>query len=431
MKEKRILFVLPWLPYPLISGGHQAIFNGIKAVSGYADIFLTYKASNKAEESLINEMAEKIGKCEVIPYLSLTPVVNDNTSNLHNVLGTYKHIRHNTKLLVKRLLGIKDRPIPIVKEPVYRQWANVIYPFDESFAMFVRNLAIEKQIDIVQCEMIRNVGIAYFLPSNIKKIFVHHELRTVRYKLESKDIEGEEAAKEAYLNFFEGCEVNALDQFDAVFTLSETDKEKLISSGVKTKVFTSSAVVSTQVIPNPKTDRYHTLSFIGTDSHSPNVVGIKWFLDNCWDSLIKEDSEYELQIIGSWSDSIINEIAGKFKNVSFTGFVPNLADTIGGTIMIVPITVGSGIRMKILEAASIGCPIVSTSIGAEGIPIKNEEDCYIADTPADFNSAIIKFKNPDIRQAFVAKAQQMVTKHYSFDAFSKERLNVYEQVLNS
>ena len=87
--------------------------------------------------------------------------------------------------------------------------------------------------------------------------------------------------------------------------------------------------------------------------------------------------------------------------------------------MIVPITIGSGIRMKILEACSLGIPFVSTSVGAEGIPVVDGENCYIADTPEAFIDKLQKMRNPAIQKKFVENSRNMVLTNYSKEALRK------------
>ena len=96
--------------------------------------------------------------------------------------------------------------------------------------------------------------------------------------------------------------------------------------------------------------------------------------------------------------------------------------------MIVPVRIGSGIRMKILEAASVGAPVVSTTIGAEGLPMRNGEHLFIADSPEEFVDSIIKLQDRDIRTRFVRNANEIVKRHYSFDVFKKNRLAIYDSV---
>ena len=170
------------------------------------------------------------------------------------------------------------------------------------------------------------------------------------------------------------------------------------------------------------------LSFVGPDTHSPNFVGITWFLENCWFALREININYRLSIIGNWSQEHITEYTAKYPNVEFLGFVDNLGDSIRGTIMIVPITIGSGIRMKILEACSIGVPFVSTSVGAEGIPVEDGKDCFIADNPKSFVEKLYKLRDVALQKRFVENAHNMILDNYSIEALRKNRLEIYSRI---
>ncbi len=99
--------------------------------------------------------------------------------------------------------------------------------------------------------------------------------------------------------------------------------------------------------------------------------------------------------------------------------------------MLVPIRVGSGIRMKILEAMSLGVPFVSTVVGAEGIPVKDGIHGFITDDPAVFADRIIKAEDPDIRKQFIAKGIQLIREHYSEEALIENKKNAYRQLLGT
>ena len=432
MAKPKILFVLPWLPYPMTSGGHQAIFNGIKAICDYADIFITYIDHGKTTANDIDSFRKAIDKCQICPYIKPQSIVSPAKEHWYTrCISKYKSLRHSIKILLKRIVsGGESHPQNAnINTQEYKNWLNVLFPFDECFALFVRDIVVKERIDIVQCEMIRNANIVLFLPQTVKTVFVHHELRTVRYSLEMPAIKGDITTKKAYLDFFEICEVGILNKFDAVITLSKTDKEKLEGEGVTSRIYPSTAIVSTEIVEIPISKRYNVLTFIGSDSHSPNSVGILWFLENCWNTILEEDNSYQLKIIGMWSEDFKKPIISRYQNITFTGFVEDLKSEIQDTIMIVPITIGSGIRMKILEAASIGVPIVSTTIGAEGLPMVDGQTCLIADNPSSFISAIRKYQETDLRNSVIQSAQNMIRKYYCFDTFATNRKSVYNDIL--
>lgn len=432
MAKPKILFVLPWLPYPLTSGGRQAVFNGIKALKDFADIIITFKSTSEIAEEDINQSKRLIGDCDIIPYLIPSNNLSQDIDEMFliKVLNKYKSVRHSIKLFIKSLCTKKEKQARNTchRVPSYSECLDVIYPFDEGFAYFICEIIRKKCVNIVQFDMILNANLVYFIPDYVKKVLVHHEIRTAMYEIEMDSMAGWDLAKKAYLDFFRQNEVSILNKFDAIITLSETDRDKLVKYGVTTAIYPSFAVVNTAIVEDPVIDTSNILSFVGGDIHRPNYEGIKWFLDNCWRKLIDIDSSYQLQIIGNSSEQFIYEISSNYPNVCFTGYVENLSSIIQNTIMIVPILTGSGIRMKILEAAAIGCPIVSTSVGAEGLPMQHKVNCLIADTPDSFINAILEYKSLNIRRSVVKEARQMVKNKYTFDKFRDDRLSIYERL---
>ena len=224
-------------------------------------------------------------------------------------------------------------------------------------------------------------------------------------------------------------EIQLLNKFDRIITLSSKDTQKLKDAGVDVEITTSFAVVNTGFNLSVESNDPYTLSFVGPSNHEPNYLGIVWFLENCWHELRSYNRKYNLRIIGKWSNEHQKMILSKYKGISFLGFVPDLASAIRNTIMIVPIRIGSGIRMKILEASTLGVPFVSTSVGAEGIPVENGRDCIIADSPADFVSGIKRMADSNLRTVLSRNAKGMVMRNYSMEAFERNRKNVIDQLL--
>ena len=170
---------------------------------------------------------------------------------------------------------------------------------------------------------------------------------------------------------------------------------------------------------------------MGGGGHSPNVAGISWFLDNCWTLLKAKNNNYRLSIIGEWDDEMVAKYMSKYPGVEFLGFVDKLAEHLKGTVMIVPITIGSGIRMKVLEACSLGVPFISTSIGVEGIPVVDGENCFIADTIDQFVDKLFRLNDSCIQKKFVKNAHAMVKRLYSEVALHENRMGIYENLLRN
>lgn len=410
--KKNILFILPFCPWPLKSGGHQAIFNGLLAVKDYANIYITYE---KGEKELHKEF-----------HLKLTEIFKNNIT-----IQPYTRKRHNgLRYFIERVINKIYRKIHIKnKDEITTDFISTVY-HTNNYYEHVLEIIKKYSIDIVQIEMIDNIDFINIIPPHIQTIFVHHELRYIRNELFLSQQNDSLYSKVVY-ETEKIKEIHLLNKFDKIITLSNIDKEKLTTNGVKSIIYPSFAVIKANSISyNININNNKLLSFVGPENHTPNRIGLKWFLDNCWNKLLEYDQEYRLQIIGIWTESTKNLWSKKYKNIEFLGFVDVLFERIKDSIMIVPITIGSGIRMKILEAMSNGIPFVSTTIGAEGIPVKNGINCYIADSPTDFIDKIIQLENLELKNKFIKSAHELVRNCYSIEKLKENRINIYESKLN-
>lgn len=419
MKKKNILIILPWLPYPMKSGGHQAIYNGIKAIYNNVNVFITYTIDDvNYNKDVINKFLQIFdNNITIAPFIIDTkPSTNNLFQNIYVCLWRIKQLLFFKKVKQKSSINTKA-------------WIEIFFPKNDLYIQHINNLINKFNIDLVQCEMLTNGSIVLNLPTYIKKIFVHHEIGFVCNKQIIQDSLEFNHTDNTFFKLAKILELEVLNYYDGIITLSKSDENILKESGIKTAIFPSLAIVdnSHNYIPSLK-DQYK-LSFIGPQFHSPNLKGVNWFLENCWKDLKKKNSNYKLNIIGSWDKCMQDEISSNYSDVYFLGYVDNLAEALRDTTLIVPITVGSGIRMKILEAAAIGIPIVTTTIGVTGIPFKNNLHCMISDTPADFIKSILNLQNETTRSKLIYNANQVVTNFFSLETLKNNRLSIYKQIL--
>lgn len=405
------------------SGGHQALFNGISAIKDDFNIFLTYEAWEGEEY----RNAEQ-GFLQKIPQAQLLPLVRRINNNTKVPLPI-RILRKIKKIVYRFIYPHQQKPLPDNKYKREQWWIRSVSPLEPDFIEHVHSICQKHKFDIIQVEMPWYISMVFGLPKTVKKVFVHHELGFVRRELEITN--NPSAYAMACKAFADYNEITQLNLYDTIITLSSIDADKLKKAGVSIPIESSFAIIDSPANPEVTTSNGKVLSFIGPDNHNPNFVGITWFLENCWGKLKDYDKEYRLKIIGRWSEKHIQEYTEKYADVSFLGFVPDLESVIKGTIMIVPITIGSGIRMKILEACSKGVPFVSTTVGAEGIPVENGKNCFITDNPSQFIEYIIKLQDSNLQKSFIINAHKMVKKNYSLEALRQNREALYDTLLNS
>ena len=409
---RNILLLEPFFPYPLDSGGAQAIFNGIKAIENLFDkIYVTFIISrNQYDEGIVAEFEAQFDNVRIIPY-----VEELKTNSQSSFISWLKRLYHQF-----------NKPQAIHIDPFDSCYSIRNYPLD--FLELINNIIVKRKICSVQIEMPWLLPLVLALPKGVKKIFVHHEIGFVRNELSLKNY-GENLYRRVGVEFSKMVEIGLLNEFDAIITLSSVDKKKLEDSGVVKPVFSSFAIVNT--IPNFEVhpQLIKKISFVGPEFHTPNKVGVLWFLHNCWEELLSKDPDYYFQIIGKWNESTKKELSSKYSHLIFTGFVENLSAALKTTILIVPITIGSGIRMKILEASSCCVPFVTTTVGVEGLGYKNGENCFITDDPHHFVEDILEiYKNEAQRMNMIHSAYTYVKQNYSLDALKKNKKQIFDQL---
>jgi glycosyltransferase involved in cell wall biosynthesis len=162
----------------------------------------------------------------------------------------------------------------------------------------------------------------------------------------------------------------------------------------------------------------------------PNEQGIKWFLNDIWDDIHKSLPEVKAFFAGR--NMPLWLINGKWEGVDVVGEVDDSIRFMSSKqIMVVPLLSGSGIRIKILEAMSIGKAVIATSIAAEGIMYEDRKNIIIADTPQEFVQAIKELtQNKDLLNTISQNAYTLIHTKYNLNAIAKELISYYNQLLD-
>lgn len=408
----KVLFIQPVLPYPLYLGGNQGMYNGIAAVKDKVEAHLIYlEYYNRKNDEERHKLEKLFGNVTISPY------VYNHRKGLYKLYYWFiDQIAQKLKLQSKS------------KDYASDQMARTYKMLPQEYVEYINDYIVKHKIDVVQVEMIGCLSLVLALPATVKKVFLHHELRYIINELALNQM-GRTRYRVANSELAKIQEIGLLNRYDAVITVSSIDAQKLKDAGVATVVAPSFSVVNTPPKISLVDIDSHLLTFVGPSSHNPNYVGIMWFLKNCWQKLLAEDGNYRLRIIGRWDEGKKQLITKEYGNrIEFAGFVENLSTALQGSLMIVPITIGSGIRMKILEASSLGVPFVSTTVGAEGLPFASGQECMLADTPEDFVKSILLMRDTDRCTDFAKKANEIVKSHYSLTALGENRIGIYNSL---
>ena len=129
--------------------------------------------------------------------------------------------------------------------------------------------------------------------------------------------------------------------------------------------------------------------FLGSFVHKPNRDGLRWFIETVFPAIKEGVGEVKLLVAGSNPTEEIMGFDGQ--DVLIKGYVADTGGLFQGSrVFVAPLRYGAGIKGKIVEAMSYGLPVVTTSIGAEGLGLKDGEDAMIADDPAEFAAKVLQ-----------------------------------------
>ena len=170
------------------------------------------------------------------------------------------------------------------------------------------------------------------------------------------------------------------------------------------------------------------LVFVGAMDWAPNIDGIDWFQREVLPLILRKRPECSIAIVGRNPTRTIQEL-GRRPGITVTGTVPDVRPWLWGSkVSIVPLRVGGGTRLKVFEAMAAGVPVVSTTVGAEGLGTRDGDTIRIGDTPQNFASACLALLDDAAERARLSRrALQMVTDKYSWPAVA----DTFEKLLTS
>lgn len=217
-------------------------------------------------------------------------------------------------------------------------------------------------------------------------------------------------------------EREALARFDLALAVSDADRDtfqRLYPDALPTPVqVIQTGVDTTYFAPDSSTaPRPAHLVFTGSMDWLPNEDGMLYFVREILPRIREAEPDATLSIIGRAPTPAVRRLAD-IAGVEVTGRVDDVRPHIAaGAVYVVPLRIGGGTRLKIFEAMSMGKAVVSTTIGAEGLPVTNGEDIAIANEPARFAQAVVGLiRDAEARQRLERAARRLVVEHYDWSA---------------
>jgi polysaccharide biosynthesis protein PslH len=171
------------------------------------------------------------------------------------------------------------------------------------------------------------------------------------------------------------------------------------------------------------------LLFVGSMHYYPNVDAIQYFMDKMYPAIRQGVPDVQLEIVGH---SPLPEVMrlGSYPGVTVTGTVPDVRPYYGqATAFVVPLRLGRGTRLKIVEAMAMGVPVVSTTIGAEGLDVHDGEDILIADDAASFVQAVLRLLADPTLRARIGEGGRVLARRYDWTELARPLAELAAQVV--
>ncbi len=249
-------------------------------------------------------------------------------------------------------------------------------------------------------------------------LYVAHDLQFLRYQRMHEVVGGMGPRWLAWR--MERIELKVMRRCDATIVFSTAEKEILgdLYPRLKVEVW---PWIEELAAAGPGFDERSGAAFVGSFTHSPNEDAALWFAEKVLPLVRRRAPEVDLAVIGAHPPPSVAALGsprakqGALAPVKVLGFVPDLAKHLNAArVFVAPLRYGAGINGKILTAMAHGLPVVTTTVGAEGIGIENEREVLIADTPEDFAEAVVSLHEaPGLWARLSREALDFVTRQAS------------------
>lgn len=278
---------------------------------------------------------------------------------------------------------------------LFSKWPYLIKRgYSSAMAKEITGVIEKDNIDLIICDSLQQtpnvIGI-----NGVPKILNTHNVELV-IRERHRDVE-KNIIKKAYLsvqlNKLKKYESAALRSFKRAFAVSEDDKDLMASRSL----YPESDIT---VIPNgvdcfyygnmKETAIPHNLVFTGSMDWIANDDAMVYFLNEIFPIIRQEVPDVSLTISGRNPSARLKKMCGNNGSIELTGYVDDIRPVIAKCeVYVVPLRIGGGTRLKILEAMAMQKPVVSTSIGCEGLDVKDGKNIAIADGPREFANMVI------------------------------------------
>ncbi|MBK1707274.1 glycosyltransferase family 4 protein [Halochromatium glycolicum] len=397
---KKIAIISPCVPRLTGAGAQQRAMNHLRALSTLAYIDLLVISDPLKQKKIPIETKELCNKCEILYHGKPHPSSSNKIIGSAFIFEVIESLKNWRSPDCKHIENVAN----FLNEADY----DLIFCFRISTAMLALQLKhhglIKLKRMIVDFDDIESIAIKRAV-----------KLRHAEFGIEFSMIRRLHALRAKYLEKY------LSKVSDGVIVCSHHDKNNVSKSTNNPHAFVIPNCIDIPAYIKDETpENKLSMLFVGSMSHSPNTDGIEWFTKNVYPLILHNNQvQSELIIVGYNPPKHIKKLEDEIPGIKVTGGVDTVKKYYEKcNVVIAPIRFGGGTRVKILEGMSYGRPVVSTSVGAEGINITKNENIFLADTTEAFAQMCLTLAiDRETRIKIAKNGRKLVSEQYSIDHF--------------
>jgi sugar transferase (PEP-CTERM/EpsH1 system associated) len=395
----KILFLTPILPYPPNGGDRIRTFNLLKYLGGKHEIWLL---------SFIESPAE-----------------------LRHIPALEKYCREITTVLIDAKHGFRHRVSNLFEN---RPYFTAKHFASDEMKQKLDTLLNAHRFDLIHTSTLAMAQYTYDL-QGIVKILDGIDSVSRNNLQQWRMPTGLRNRVLSYIDWLKtvNYEPSLYSRFDRCLLVSAVDRAYLHKKDPRLPIDIATIGVDHDFYqPGLGEESTPGLVFSGDMSYIPNNDAMMYFCSSILPMIEKRNPSVLLYIVGKNVSRKLAMIAQEKPNIVLTGFVEDHRQIIGkSTVFVCPLRIGTGVKNKVLEAMAMGKAIVSTSIGAEGIPVVSGHDMFIADNPAAFANAVLRLlEDANARREFGVRARQLVVREFDMQKIALTVDAIYTEEVN-
>lgn len=400
MAGSKILFLTGAAPYPLTTGAKIRTFNLLKTLAGEFEIHLLTVLHTEEERAYI-PIWERAGLVCHCLY----------SDRMDNPLG-------------KRLDALSSF---LLAEPYLTRH----YTF-RAYRQQIEQLMEDTPFDVIHCDSISLTGNLAGLDTN-RLVLTQHNIEQIIWAGYVEHA-GAGLTRVFYRNQYrkvKRLEENLSRTYGYVVTVSEEDKRRLAQTFPSDRIVVAENGVDPQAYAaDIPLESRRGVVFTGSLDWHPNIDGLHHFADDIFPHLATDIPGCPVTVVGRRPAAALKNRLAELPQTMLFADVPEIQPYLHrGRVMMVPLRIAGGSRLKILEAMASGLPVVATTKGAEGLAVTDGENIIIRDDPERFSAAIAEIcRNDDLWQKLSRRGRELVMERYAWDKVARPQAKLWRSI---